>query len=255
MLSYDVVFKPKLLNEILLRCPGQPVGVAEVMNKPKKGRLNKRKHSIFSFWCSKGFIFLSSTIILHKIASALPVPHYLRCRSTIKRVCSLYKVNYDLIEDVNAPEFLNHLNELKPDIIVSFQHQIFKKELLKLPKICCINCHPAKLPKYRGIKPIFWAMLEGDSEIGVTVHTMKPEIDIGYIISQKTFLVLKNNTLLDNYYLAYSLSVDVIIEALSKLSIRNKFEDFPIIPKTTEYYKNPNKNDVKSFKEKGLKII
>ncbi|MCK4534738.1 MAG: hypothetical protein KAT81_04345, partial [Syntrophobacterales bacterium] len=54
----------------------------------------------------------------------------------------------------------------------SMQRQIFGTNILAVPKIACINCHPAKLPKYRGFWPILLAMINGDEPIGVTVHTM-----------------------------------------------------------------------------------
>lgn len=258
MLSYDVIFKPNLLSQLLLRYPGCTVGVAEVKRMTKHKKLKRKKRSGyggFAFWGVKGvFVFLVITV-LHKFASALPVPHYMRSRSTIKRVSSFFRVPYELVEDVNDAQFVDRLKALRPDVIVSFQHQIFRQEILNVPKIACINCHPAKLPKYRGVKPIFWAMLEGDKEIGVTVHTMESEIDVGLIISQKCFPILENSTLMDNYIIAYSFSVDVILEALQMLEENRGLEGLQPIPPSLKYYKNPTKLDLNRFKSLGLKIV
>ena len=260
MLSYDVVFKPNLLYQLLLRCPGKAVGVAEVRKisnsvKPKQKGKRSNKIGFSTFWGFKGIFWLGGTIFLRKLSSAMPVPHYLRSRSTIKRVSKLFGVPYDLVDDVNDAPYLEHLSLIKPDIIVSFQHQIFGEKLLSLPNIACINCHPAKLPEYRGVKPIFWAMLNGDEEIGVTVHTMEPKIDTGRIIIQKCFRVLKDSTLMDNYVMAYSTSADIITEALRMIGRNRDLNTLTTIPPTSKYYNNPNRTDLKCFKKAGLKII
>ena len=199
--------------------------------------------------------FLIPQFFFRKFSSAVPVPRYLRSRSTIKRVSKLFGVPYDLVDDVNDTFYLEHLRSLKPDVVVSIQHQIFGQELLSLPNIACINCHPAKLPKYRGVKPIFWAMLKGDEEIGVTVHTMEPKIDTGRIISQKCFPILNNSTLMDNYVMAYCISADVITEALAKINENRESSLFPLIPSSSKYYKDPKRPDVERFKRAGLRII
>lgn len=56
---------------------------------------------------------------------------------------------------VNDPRYLKKLTQLKPDIIFCSCSQIFKKKLLDLPKIACINRHTALLPSYQGVMPIF----------------------------------------------------------------------------------------------------
>ncbi len=254
MLSYDVIFKPTLLHQLLLQCPGVPIGVAEV--KQKKSENSKgREIGAYSFWGLKGLFHLSTLIAFRKACSALPFNNYLRCRSTIKRTCRFFEVPYDLVDDVNSPEYVRQLNQLRPDIIVSFQHQLFKKELLKSPRIACINCHPAKLPKFRGVKPIFWAMMEQESEIGVTVHSMEEKIDVGRILEQRCFPLLNKSTLFDNYLMAYSISSDVINGALRNLIDNPHLNDYATIPPSSRYYHAPRKEDMRLFLKAGNKII
>jgi methionyl-tRNA formyltransferase len=80
------------------------------------------------------------------------------------------------------------LQELKPDIIVVVAYgRILPDDILALPKFGCINVHGSILPKYRGSAPIQWAVLNGDTETGVTTMYMATELDAGDIIhTEKT---------------------------------------------------------------------
>lgn len=90
-------------------------------------------------------------------------------------------------KNINSSVIVDTIKKLKPDIILSlFTGLIFKEEILNLPAKGCINVHPSLLPQYRGVSPIFWALLNNDEEkIGVTVHYMTNEIDAGKVIFQK----------------------------------------------------------------------
>ena len=72
------------------------------------------------------------------------------------------------------------LEELAPDVIavVAYGH-IFRKWLLELPPLGCINVHFSLLPRHRGVAPVTWAILEGDAETGVTTMRMDRGVDTG----------------------------------------------------------------------------
>ena len=82
------------------------------------------------------------------------------------------------------------LRELKPDLIfvTGFPWRL-PAELLSLPRLGSINTHPAALPKYRGPNPVFWQIMNGEPEIGLTVHRMEAEFDTGPILAQATMLI------------------------------------------------------------------
>ena len=65
------------------------------------------------------------------------------------------------------------LKELSPDLIVVTAYgQILPEEILNLPKYGCINVHASILPKYRGAAPIQRAIMDGESETGVSIMKM-----------------------------------------------------------------------------------
>ncbi|MBO6015042.1 MAG: methionyl-tRNA formyltransferase, partial [Lachnospiraceae bacterium] len=63
--------------------------------------------------------------------------------------------------------------------VVAAFGQILPKEILEMPKYGCINIHASLLPKYRGAAPIQWAILNGETQTGVTIMQMDEGIDTG----------------------------------------------------------------------------
>jgi len=70
--------------------------------------------------------------------------------------------------------------------------KIMPKEILDMPKLGSINIHYSLLPKYRGASPVESAILNGDTETGVTIQKMAFEMDSGPIIAQEKVTILPN---------------------------------------------------------------
>ncbi len=86
-------------------------------------------------------------------------------------------------EKSTDPKVVQTLSELNADIfiVVAFG-QILKENLLALPRYFCMNLHSSLLPKYRGAAPINWAIINGESETGVTTMKMDAGLDTGDIL-------------------------------------------------------------------------
>ena len=80
---------------------------------------------------------------------------------------------------------LAQIQALAPELIVVTAYgRILPDDILACPPKGCINVHSSLLPRYRGAAPINWAILNGDTETGVTIMHMAAELDAGDIISQ-----------------------------------------------------------------------
>ncbi|MRR54396.1 MAG: methionyl-tRNA formyltransferase [Deltaproteobacteria bacterium] len=87
---------------------------------------------------------------------------------------------------VRAPEFIDTLRELQPDLIVVVAFgQILPKALLEVPKHGCINVHASLLPRYRGAAPINYCIINGENETGVTTMLMDVGLDTGDMLVKK----------------------------------------------------------------------
>ena len=153
--------------------------------------------------------------------------------------------------DVNDPAFLAELRALDPDLVISVScPQIFKRELLELPRLGCINLHSALLPHYRGVLPTFWVLAKGESETGVTVHYMSPGIDGGEIILQKGVTIAPTETLHSLMRKCKLAAADLTLDAVSHFRAG-------AVPTTTNpadegsYFSFPERADVLEFRALG----
>ncbi|NLZ63755.1 MAG: methionyl-tRNA formyltransferase [Lentisphaerae bacterium] len=96
--------------------------------------------------------------------------------------CLQQGLSVERVSSVNNPAFLEYLRTLDLDllIVVSFG-QLLKEEILSLPEFGCLNVHASLLPKYRGASPIASAILQGETETGVTFMKMDKGLDTGPI--------------------------------------------------------------------------
>jgi methionyl-tRNA formyltransferase len=110
----------------------------------------------------------------------------LKTQSTpVKKVALAHNLPVLQPERSRAESFISQLRELRPDLIVVAAYgQILSQSLLDVPPYGCVNVHASLLPKYRGAAPIQWAILNGDSETGVTIMKMDAGLDTGDILSE-----------------------------------------------------------------------
>jgi len=122
-------------------------------------------------------------------------------------------------------EFVAKLqNDISPDlIIVSAFGQILSKALLDMPVYGCINLHPSLLPKYRGAAPIQRAIMNGESETGVTIMFMDEGEDTGDIIVQESIEIRSG----DNAESLSAKLADLSAKMLFDLLNRGSLETLP----------------------------
>ncbi len=84
---------------------------------------------------------------------------------------------------IKTEEFRNGLLSYHPDLIVVAAYgRILPQSLLELAPLGCINVHGSLLPRYRGAAPIQWAVIKGETEVGVTIIQMDAGMDTGDIL-------------------------------------------------------------------------
>ena len=98
------------------------------------------------------------------------------------------------------------LRELAPDlVVVAGMGWLLDREALSIPRLGTLNVHPALLPAYRGAEPIFWQLVDGVAESGVTVHQVDPCEDRGPIVRLQSFPVPPGTSL--TQFLARQLAI------------------------------------------------
>ncbi|MFO6295925.1 bifunctional UDP-4-amino-4-deoxy-L-arabinose formyltransferase/UDP-glucuronic acid oxidase ArnA [Rahnella selenatireducens] len=100
-------------------------------------------------------------------------------------------------EDVNHPLWVDRIHALQPDVIFSFYYRnMLSEEILSLAPRGGFNLHGSLLPRYRGRAPVNWALLNGETETGVTLHKMVKRPDAGDIVGQQKVAITADDTAL-----------------------------------------------------------
>ena len=98
-------------------------------------------------------------------------------------------------ERLKDAQTMAQLQAWGPDLIVVAAYgQILRPAVLELAQLGCINIHGSLLPRWRGAAPVQAAILNGDSETGVTIMRMDPGVDTGPILSQRSLPILPDDT-------------------------------------------------------------
>ena len=150
------------------------------------------------------------------------------CEGKNIKVINPKSVNKDVIQKII---------EISPDIILSiYYRKIFPKELINMPNLGCINIHPSALPYYRGPVPTAWAIENGETQFGITIHYMDEGIDTGDILIQEKYAINDEETGYELYTRAMTLGFDLFRNNFKKI-IDGEIKATPQIGKGSYYGK------------------
>jgi len=159
-----------------------------------------------------------------------------------------------MIRDVNSADFLQQLQALEVNLIISVScPQIFKNPLIALPTLGCLNIHGAILPNYRGVLPSFWMLANDETQAGVSIYMVNEKIDAGDMISQKTFDILPNDTLDSILHRSKAIAADQLLEVINNIEM-GSIARTRLNLSEGSYYSWPAVADVKRFRENGRRL-
>ena len=128
-------------------------------------------------------------------------------------------------DDANAVTVIERVSECKPDYIFSFYYrQMLGQQLLDIPTKGAFNLHGSLLPKYRGRVPVNWAIIHGEKETGVSLHTMELKPDAGSLLAQAAVSILRNDTAYDVFQKLKCASENLLIEVVPEMLAGRVFE-------------------------------
>ena len=85
-------------------------------------------------------------------------------------------------------EVMSFVSKAAPDLLwLTDYRYLLPRQLVRIPPLGVINLHPSLLPKYRGRAPINWAIIHGESKLGLTAHFVDEGMDSGDVIIQEGF--------------------------------------------------------------------
>jgi len=160
--------------------------------------------------------------------------------------------------DMNKTESLNFIKQSKPDYLLSAHlNQLVKPAVLDLPNMACINIHPSILPSYKGVDPVFHALLNKETEIGVTLHKMSEDFDSGEILAKQTLLTKPadfNHSVCFYNCQLFEEGVKLAIEWMGNEATADNVTNN--VNKASDNYDSwPSRAKVKQFKQAGNQLI
>ncbi len=139
--------------------------------------------------------------------------------SPVKKLALEKSIPVSQPERLSDEAFLTTLKELSPDIIIVVAYgRILPEAVLKLPRYGCINAHASLLPKYRGAAPMQRAIMDGESETGVTIMKMDKGLDTGDMMLTLKTPISDTDTLESIHDRLAILSGEGILDVLSQLN-------------------------------------
>ncbi|MGD9042829.1 MAG: methionyl-tRNA formyltransferase, partial [Desulfobacterales bacterium] len=131
------------------------------------------------------------------------------------------ELNLEILQPatLKSQEFTDLIRHIEPDylVVIAFGH-ILSGRILQVPKFGAINIHASLLPKYRGPAPIQWAIINGDSQTGVTTMFMDEGMDTGNVLLAKTEPILPEDTAATLHDRLADCGAELLIKTLKHLA-------------------------------------
>ena len=121
-------------------------------------------------------------------------------------------------ESLRDERFHAQLQALEPDLFAVVAFLILPRSVLAIPKLGSVNVHPSLLPKYRGAAPIQWAIINGETETGVTIFQLSPRVDAGDILVQQRLVIGDDETAGELYERLKMKGAELLIRAIDGMA-------------------------------------
>ncbi len=120
-------------------------------------------------------------------------------------------------EKLKDPGFLAELMALEADLFIVIAFRMLPKDVWQMPPLGTFNLHASLLPKYRGAAPINRAVMNGETETGVTTFFLKHEIDTGDMIMQRKIEILPTDNVGDVHDRLMHLGAGMVLETVEAI--------------------------------------
>ncbi len=160
------------------------------------------------------------------------------------------------LPEPNTSDGVATIRGFDPDLFISVRYRrILKSAAIEIPCHGVLNLHSGLLPKYKGVMATFWAMLNGENEIGCTLHNIIDRtIDTGPIIGLSRSPTRTDCSYLANVLESYLEGCRMIVNAVRKISAGKSIETSA---QTGEgnYYSMPQAQDLDQFAARDLRLV
>ncbi|MFH1160639.1 MAG: methionyl-tRNA formyltransferase [bacterium] len=119
---------------------------------------------------------------------------------------------------LKSQDFIKDLAALNADLFVVVAFRILPREIWGMPSLGTFNLHASLLPQYRGAAPINWAIINGESETGVTTFFINDQIDTGEILLQEKVSIGRDETAGDLHDRLMNIGAELVVRTIRQIS-------------------------------------
>ena len=124
-------------------------------------------------------------------------------------------------EKLKSPDFIDTLRNINADLFIVIAFRMLPEIVWSMPRLGTFNLHASLLPKYRGAAPINWAVINGETETGVTTFFLKHEIDTGDIIQQEKVTILPEENVGDIHDKLMHTGAEMVVKTVREIEKGN----------------------------------
>lgn len=115
------------------------------------------------------------------------------------------------------PDFIEELRSLQADLQIVVAFRMLPEVVWAMPRLGTFNLHAALLPQYRGAAPINWAIINGDTQTGITTFFLDHDIDTGSVIQRVPVPILDTDNAEDVHDKLMYLGSDLVVETVDNI--------------------------------------
>jgi methionyl-tRNA formyltransferase len=173
----------------------------------------------------------------------------------VEGVAAAHGVAVRQLATINDPSYLATLRERNVEVLLSVAApQIFRSEALKATPLA-LNVHNGRLPEYRGMMPTFWALLDGEDRIVVTVHEMAERLDAGAVLAEFDVPVPPGSSAFEVARDAKAAAGREVAELLATAGTERWPPPRAIDIAHGRYHGFPSRSDARRLRERGRRIL
>ncbi len=137
--------------------------------------------------------------------------------SAVKQYALQHQLQILQPEKLKDPQFIATLQELAADVHIVVAFRMLPELVWNMPPQGTINVHGSLLPQYRGAAPINWAIMNGETETGVTTFRLKHQIDTGNILLQSKTPIFKEDNFSTVYQRLMLMGAELLVNTLRQI--------------------------------------
>lgn len=237
---------------------GNVCDIVEVVNNQSKNSFDNKMTDLvkwFGFFQCAKMGFLEILRIAEGMLDVLSGYKIFGGTRSIKHAAKKLGAVYRTEKDINSKEYVQHVKEINPDLIISYSApQVVKPELLSVPQYSVINVHGALLPEYRGLLPSFWYLYKDERLGGATVHKMSAAIDDGDIIMQDSVDISNCKSMFELMKKTKLLGGELMVKAIKAYEAGN-VESRKNDTENGSYFSWPTVEQARDFRRKGKRLV